>query len=571
MITTLKKIWGLFAPQEQRKAILVLLLVTLMAATEILSVVSIVPFLSALSDPTSADQHPWLRALYRISPIKDTAAFVAMLGSLSMFAVVLTSAFKAVTFHVINRFVQMQRHSLSTRLLDRYLNQPYEFFLTRNTSALTKNVLSEVDQLTFDVLHPLAMLVAQGAVVGAMLTLIVTYDPIMALSIISAVFALYGTIFILARHRLSRLGSQRQVANAGRYKTCNEALSGIKDVKVTHSAPQWLNLFSTSSREFARHTATAETLSTTPLFIVEALGYSGLIAISLVLLSRGSGLADVLPTLGLYGFAAYRLLPAVQIMYRGLARLRFSSTVLSSMHSDLLLPNERVAQNSGTLAPERKIELRNVYYAYPGSTDRPVLDGVDLLIPANSSLGIAGRSGAGKSTLMDIILGLLSPQQGALCVDGVPITSQNLTAWQRTIGYVPQSIYLSDASVAENIAFGVPKGDIDLKAVERAAKTAQIHDFVQSELPQGYETRIGDRGIRLSGGQRQRVGIARALYRDPQVLCLDEATSAMDPETEAAFNDAIHAIAKRKTVVVIAHRESSLRICDRVVTLGAKE
>ncbi|WP_051237194.1 ABC transporter ATP-binding protein [Ottowia thiooxydans] len=570
MRETLKKVWALFAPAEQRKAIWMLLLVILMAMAETAGVLSIVPFLSVLARPAIVHENRWLSSLYEALGFAHEPSFIVALGLTTMAVVIASSTFKALTFHVVGRFVHMQRQSLGVRLLSTYLRQPYEFFLARNSSELTKSVLSEVDQLIFDLLQPLFMLIAQGTVVVAMVVLVFAYDPWMAICIVAAVGLLYGAIYLLVRQRLSRIGSARQMANTARYKSCSEVLGGIKDVKITHATDAYLTRFSHASREFSRHSATAETLSQSPLYIVEAVGYTGLILIALVLLWRSGDMAQVLPALGLYGFAAYRLLPAVQIMYRGLARLRFSSATLDNIHEDLSLPQPPVAdQHSHAIAPLQEIRLQGILYAYPSAPDKPVLEGFDLVIPANTSVGIAGRSGAGKSTLMDILLGLLQPQAGTLSVDGIPIVHSNVAAWQRAIGYVPQHIYLADASVAENIAFGVPKHRIDMQAVQRAARTAQIHDFIERELAEGYGSVVGDRGIRLSGGQRQRIGIARALYHDPAVLFMDEATSALDTDTEEALNAAIRNLSGSKTILVIAHREASLRACDTVISMGA--
>jgi ABC-type multidrug transport system fused ATPase/permease subunit len=304
---------------------------------------------------------------------------------------------------------------------------------------------------------------------------------------------------------------------------------------------------------------------------VEATGYTGLIVIALALLLRSNDVAHVLPALGLYGFAAYRMLPAAQIMYRGFARLRASSSTLATVAHDLALPVPPPARpDREILAPRREIRLSGIRYAYPSTPENPVFDGFDLVIPVNGSVGITGASGAGKSTLMDLMLGLLQPQRGALYIDDAPITATNVAAWQRAIGYVPQHIFLADASVLENIAFGVPPARIDRQAVERAARQAQIHDFVLRELPDAYDTLVGDRGIRLSGGQRQRIGIARALYRDPPVLFMDEATSALDTQTEEAVNEAIRALSGNKTLIVIAHRLSSLKDCQRRISLDSR-
>lgn len=569
-MNTLRKIWALFVPAEQRKAGGMLLLVICMALAETLGVLSIMPFLSVLARPDIIQENPWLHAFYNKLGFTEQLRFIIVLGLISMTAVVASSAFKTITLHLVNRFVYMLRHSLSTQLLTRYLGQPYEFFLSRNPTELSKNVLSEADQLTFSLLQPLSMLFAHGTVILAMVVLIVAYDPWMALAIVAVIAVLYGAIYLLVRKRLRRIGHERQQADIGRYKSCSEALGGIKDVKVTHTADSWLGAYAHHSRQLSRHMATAETLSASPLYIVEAVGYSGLILIALFLLILSNDIAHVLPALGMYGFAAYRLLPAVQIMYRGFARLQYSAATLDTIHRDLTLPLQSAPAGVGAIVPQQEIRLQGIHYAYPSTLDKAALRGVDLVIPANSSLGIAGQSGAGKSTLMDVLLGLLTPQAGSLTVDGIPITSANVADWQRSIGYVPQHIYLADASVAENIAFGIPRTQIDIEAVQRAARAAQIHDFVVKELAQGYDTAVGDRGIRLSGGQRQRIGIARALYRDPPVLLMDEATSALDSETEAAVNEAICRFSGKKTMIVIAHREASLMACEHIIKLNNK-
>jgi ABC-type multidrug transport system fused ATPase/permease subunit len=358
------------------------------------------------------------------------------------------------------------------------------------------------------------------------------------------------------------------VANGQRFQSCTEVLSGIKDVKVTHATAAYQETFNQASRLYSRHMATSDTLSQSPLYLVEAVGYSGLILLALVLMLNRGDIAHVLPALGLYGFAAYRMLPSVQIMYRGFAKLKFSSAALDTIYRDLRLPEEAFVSAAQPLGPAGEIRLQGVTYAYPSAPDKPVLNHFNLTIPAGTSVGIIGKTGAGKSTLMDILLGLLQPHAGTLSIDGTPIDASNVTAWQRAIGYVPQHIYLADASVAENIAFGIPYNEISMEAVERAARAAQIHDFVVGELKDGYDTSIGDRGIRLSGGQRQRIGIARALYHDPPVLFMDEATSALDAATESALTDAVHEHAGNRTLIVIAHREASLQHCKRIVHIG---
>lgn len=566
MLDTLKKVWSLLSPAERRKALGMLLLVTLMAAVETAGVLSIMPFLSVLANPDAIEGNWLLARLQQAIGTSDTRVFITLLGLASMMAVVGSSVFKTVTLHLVNRFIHFQRHTLSSRLLATYLQQPYEFFLIRNSAVLSKNVLSEVDQLVFNLFQPLSQLVAQGAIVVAMVGLVVWLDPVTAMFIVIAVGVLYASIYTLVRHRLGLIGREMQAANAKRYQACNEALGGIKDVKFTQSIATYSSRFDEASRQYSRHIATGETLAQSPLYIVEAAGYTGLILISLFLVSNANDITTVLPALGLYGFAAYRLLPAAQIMYRGFAKARFATAALDTIQRDLGLALPPAAPSMAAIVPQREIRLDRVRFAYPSAPDVNVLDGLSLTIPVNSSVGIVGSSGSGKSTVMDVLLGLLEPQQGGLIVDGEPIRGSALRRWQRAIGYVPQHIYLADTNVAQNIAFGVPQGEIDHDAVVRAARAAQIHDFIQ-QLPEGYGTSVGDRGVRLSGGQLQRIGIARALYRDPPVLLMDEATSALDQRTEEAVNAALRGLSGSKTIVLIAHKPSSVEQCDLVVRL----
>lgn len=567
MLANLKKLWSILNVQEKRKSVVMLMLITLMALAEAGGVVSIMPFLAVLARPEVIFENQYLHWAYQHFGFTSNKDFMVTLGLLSIVMVVSSSLFKTVTLHLVNRFAFFLRHNLSARLLERYLHQPYEYFLQNNSSILSRNVLSELDQLLNGLIKPVSQMLAQGAVVLAMLGLLFIYNPITAVFIVIGVGLLYGAIYLLVRKRLNRIGHERQSFNGQRFQACNEALGGIKDVKITQSADAYMQQYNHASRNFSRHQATAETLSQSPLYIVEAVGYTGLIVLALLLMASSNDIAHVLPALGLYGFAAFRLLPSAQIMYRGFAQLKFSSASLETIYHDLSLPAEIVKCSQQTMPLQHEIRLEDIHYAYPSTPDKKVFDGFNLTIKANTNIGIKGQSGAGKSTLMDILLGLLQGEQGKLLVDDVEITANNVAAWQKSIGYVPQHIYLADTTVAENIAFGVKSENIDQAALEKAAKAAQIHDFISNELENGYNTMLGERGIRLSGGQRQRIGIARALYHDPSVLLMDEATSALDNETETALNEAIRELSGKKTIVVIAHREASLKGCDEVVEL----
>lgn len=547
---------------------LVLLLVIVMAGMETAGVVSIVPFLMAITQPDLIESNHVFARIYDLFGFSSRQNFIVALGAASAAVIVFSSALKTITQHVLNRFSHLQLHSISTRLLRNYLQQPYAFFLEHNTADLTKNLLSETDQAIINLIQPVAHSIAQAIVVLAMALLLFFYDPRIALGALLAMSALYGSVYLLVRNRLARIGIDRIHANRERHQSSSEALAGIKDVKLSGATEIYIVRFSQAVRRFARHRAASDTMAQTPLFLVEATGYCGLILIAIILLLRGGDASHALPALGLYGFAAYRMLPAFQIIYRGISRMRFSGPALAKLHAELhLQPESTVTAHQAPLVPHKEIRLEHVSFHYPRRPDAPVLQDFSLTIPVHTSVAIVGRSGSGKSTLMDILLGLLQPQKGTLYIDGTPITPDNVGAWQRAIGYVPQHIYLADVSVAENIAFGVPAENIDHAAVERAAKAAQIHDFIVNEMERGYQTPIGDRGIRLSGGQRQRLGIARALYKDPPVLFMDEATSALDEHTEAALAHAIQTLVTRKTIIIIGHRRISIDFCEKILSL----
>jgi ABC-type multidrug transport system fused ATPase/permease subunit len=312
-----------------------------------------------------------------------------------------------------------------------------------------------------------------------------------------------------------------------------------------------------------------------PRYVLEALVFGGLLVVILVILAvRDGDLDQVLPTLGVFAFAGLRILPAMQQVYQNATKLRFGKPALDSLYADmsssgngaLTTSSLRATGNEVPFSFHSHLDLKNIFFTYPGAK-QPAIRDLNFSIAANTTVGLAGATGAGKTTAVDLILGLLAPDQGEILVDGTPITLKNVRSWQRSLGYVPQHIFLADDTVAANIAFGVPLNKIDMAAVERAGKIAELHKFVIRELSNSYETTVGERGVRLSGGQRQRIGIARALYHDPDVLILDEATSALDNLTEKAVMDAVHNLTSQKTIVLIAHRLSTVQKCDQIFLL----
>ncbi len=568
MFDIISRLWQTLTKLEQKKFVIVLVLTVLMAFLETLGVISIMPFLAVLSSPDVIEDDQKFHYFYEFLHATSYSNFVIKLGLVSMVLIFISAIFKVVHAYGTSRFVSLQRHYLSTRLLSIYLKQDYEFFIQKNSSELTKNILSQIDQLVDSVIQPIMIIISYGLVILAMVTLIFMHNPYMAMTAFFLFLMIYVLIYFGVRKFLSKIGNEFHRANSERYKACNEVLGGIKDVKINQADQGYLKHFQEQSRIFARHLAANQTIGNIPLLLVEAMGYCTIIGLAIGLVLNNQNISTILPSLGLFGFAAYRMLPAAQNIYRAVSGMRFSLDSANKVLDDLYLPTQLESKvKDSKIIFEHQIELRKVSYAYPTYPDKKVLDQFSLVIPCKSSIGIVGKSGSGKSTLMDILLGLLEPQQGELLVDGVVINKTNAHAWQNLIGYIPQFIYLADDTVAQNIAFGVPKENIDMNAVVKAARAAQIHEFIVHHLKEGYDTFVGERGVMLSGGQRQRIGIARALYKDPQVLFMDEATSALDTETEQAVNEAIQGLSGEKTLVFITHKKIDKRNIDYVVRI----
>lgn len=569
MLDIIYRLWKTLTQLEKRKFVIVLVLTILMAFLETLGVISIMPFLAVLSSPNVIQNDQKFHYFYVLLNATSYTNFIIKLGLVSMVLIVLSAIFKVIHSYGTSRFVSLQRHYLSTRLLSIYLKQDYEFFIQKNSSELTKNILSQIDQLIDNIIQPIMIIISYGLVIFAMIMLIFMHNPYMAITAFTLFLMVYVLIYLGVRKFLGRIGQEFHYANSERYKACNEVLGGIKDVKINHADQGYLKHFQEQSRIFARHLAANQTVGNVPLLLVEAMGYCAIIGLAIGLVLNNQNISTILPSLGLFGFAAYRMLPAAQNIYRAISSMRFSLDSANKILDDLYLPTQLdQKQNYSKLSFKDRIELRNVNYAYPSDPNKNILENFSLVISCKSSIGIIGKSGSGKSTLMDILLGLLEPQQGELLVDGIVINKNNVHSWQNLVGYIPQFIYLADDTVAQNIAFGVPKDNIDMNAVIKAAKAAQIHEFIVNNLKDGYDTFVGERGVMLSGGQRQRIGIARALYRDPQVLFMDEATSALDTETEQAVNEAIQGLSGAKTMVIIAHRQTSIKCCNFILDIS---
>ena len=572
---TLKKILDFLTPVEKKQAFLLLILILCMALLDVIGIASVLPFIAVLSNPELIETSAALNYLYQASSILGVVSnkqFMLVLGVAVFLLLIISLILRSFTAYAQVRYALMREYSIGARLIKGYLHEHYGWFLNRNSADLHKVILSGVSEIIHETIIPGINLVVHSIVTLTILTLLFVVNYKLALAILLIFAISYGTIFFFMKNILLKMGSDRLQANEDRFIAVNEAFGAIKEVKVGRLEKVFVDRFSKPAKIYASRQSMAVAISAVPRYFIEGIAFGGMILLILVLMMRGDMFSNILPIIVLYTFAGYRLIPSLQQIYVAFTQLRFSSATLDSMHKDLKnFSSLEVTSNTITnMQLSKSITLANISFDYPDSK-KSSLKNINLFIPAFKKVGIIGATGSGKTTLIDIILGLLDPKQGTLSVDGNIINFKNKQSWQKSIGYVPQQNYLVDNSIAANIAFGIDLKNINHKSVEQAAKIANLHDFVMNELPNNYNTIVGERGVRLSGGQRQRIAIARALYRKPQVLILDEATSALDGLTEQTVMEAMHNLKNKITTVLVTHRLSAVKNCDIIFVLEQGE
>ena len=571
---TIKKILFLLSSSERKNAYLILFFTFITALVDMMGVASILPFVAILSNPSLIETNIILNLTFNqltIFGVKTEEEFLFALGIIIFLLLILSLIVKALTTYLQERFVQLSEYNIGKRLIEIYLRQPYSWFLNRNSADLGKNILSEVMQVINSGIRPLIELIAKSLIAIALITLLFIVDPILAMIVGSSLGSAYVLIFHFVRNYLDKSGRLRLKNNQLRFTAVNEAFSATKEIKLGGLEKIFINIFSNSALIVAKSQAVALVVSHLPKYILEAIAFGGILLIILYIMTQTGNFNSALPIISLYAFAGYRLLPALQQIYVSFTQLIFVGPSLSKLFNDMTNKNILVEnQDEGFLFPKNQIVLKNICYDYPESK-RTTIKNINIEILAKSIVGFVGPTGSGKTTLVDIILGLLDPKKGSLEIDGKIITKQNVRSWQRSIGYVPQNIYLSDDTIAANIAFGVQRNEIDLDLIEKSSKIANLHNFIINELPKKYDTIIGERGIRLSGGQRQRIGIARALYNNPKVLILDEATSSLDNQTEELVVKQVLNSNQDMTIIMIAHRLNTVKGCDIIFRLDKGE
>ena len=567
-----KKLLFLLSPSEKKKAFILLMMILLMALLDMIGVASILPFITVLSNPDLIETNPFLNGIFNFSTlfgVKNNQQFIFVLGVFVFFIFILSISFKALTNYVQVRFVQMMEYSIGKKLVEGYLHQPFTWFLSRNSAEIGKTILSEVDHVIGKAMTPLIDLITRGIAAFVIIVLLTMVDFKIAMIIGLSFSISYLIIFYYVKNLLNEIGEKRLKNNEIRFTSINESFGAAKEVKVGGLEEIYINNFSNSAKIYANSNSTSLIIAQLPRYIFEAIAFGGIFLILLYMIAKTGTFGDALPVVTLYVFAGYRLMPSIQQVYGSFTQLTFAGPSVNKLYNDLSNLKKLTAnkdKDKGLINFDETISLNDIQYDYPQAS-RTALKNINLTIPSKSTVGFMGPTGSGKTTVVDIILGLLTPQRGNLAIDGEVITNQNLRSWQRSIGYVPQHIFLSDDTIAANIAFGVKREKIDKEIVEKVSKIANLHDFVDKELQEKYETIIGERGVRLSGGQRQRIGIARALYNNPKVIILDEATSALDIQTEKLVMDEVNKLRKDKTIIIIAHRLETISDCDIIFKL----
>lgn len=552
--------------RKQKKNFVFLIVVSLFSALlETVSLGAVFALVMAVLSP-DAEQGKVLTFLRGYFP--NAQNLTAILGGMVIAAYALKSLLSIGLSYARASISLGQHQYFAERLFTRYLHRPWTFFLEENASTLVQRISGQTNVLALYVFNELAIVFAELAVVVCIVGFLTYLNPQVIFGFVGVIAITAILLYATMRKKSRQLGIARLTNEKIAFKTLDITFSGIKEIALNHSHDYFQERFAHHQGKTVRANILITSLKEIPRFVIEFVVVSSFLVLLALLQQQGTPLEVVLSTAAVFAAASFRLLPSMNRFSQAAYHLRVGIPIFKELYEDLRLdqpePTARVAQ---TIAPafNKTLALNNICFSYP-KTDRLALEGVTLTVEKNQSIGIIGRTGAGKTTFVELLTGLLTPSTGEILLDGVPLTAHHLQSWQERLGYVPQQIFLYDDTIAKNIAFGIQEADIDMEKVRYAAKLACIASFIE-DLPAGYQTSVGDRGVKLSGGQRQRLGIARALYRDPEILIFDEATSALDTATEQAISEALKNLAGQKTVFLIAHRLSTIEHCDQIVLL----
>ena len=572
MINTVKIILEILDSSDKKKIYFLLFLIFIMAFMDVLGIASILPFIGVVANPEIIQTNLTLNNFYNalmIFGISNQKQFILVLGLITLFLLILSITLRAITNHLMMKFSALLEYRLGEQLVRGYLYQPYTWFLQQHSANLSKNILTEVGIVVQKTIFPILNIFAYGSIVLSILVFLCFVDIKLAFNFGVILITAYLIVYYLVKKKLTSFGKIRLKANESKFKSISEAFGAIKEIKLLEIEDIYVKNFSSPALRYALTDSSSNLIAILPRFLIELLSFGAMIIVILIWIFQNKQIENILPLIALYTIAGYRLIPSLQQVYFAVTRMRYSQPSLMAVHKNI--KNFRYlkkSDNSSNLAPikfEKYIQVNKVSYCYPNSTNK-IIDNIQLLINANSTIGIVGATGSGKSTFIDIVSGLIEPDEGEINVDGKVINNNNINLWKKNIGFVPQEIFLINETIKDNITFGINKDEIDIDEVKDACKIAKIHDYI-SNLPDGYFSKIGEGGIKLSGGERQRIGIARAIFRKPKILILDEATSALDNHTENILIEDLLLMRKNLTLIIVAHRLNTIKKCDTIFLL----
>ena len=562
-LATPSKIWQLLTASEKRTTLILLLLLLIGMLLETLGISLVIPAIALFTQDDIATKFPILKPILNTlgNPTHETQVRWGLLLLLVVYLI--KNLFLSFLIFIQTRFTQNLGARFSLHLYSTYLQQPYKFHLQHNSALLIRNIYTEVDLFT-GAMTSFLMLLSESFVLIALCTMLFIVEPLSALAVLLILGFAVGGFHRFTRNQIERWGVDRQYHEGFRFLHVQQGLGGVKDSILLGREKDFINQFSIHNAKGYRIIQMITTLKAIPRLLLEFLAVASIVIVFLVMLAQGSKIASILPVLAFFAVTAFRLMPSANRILGAVQNVHYNLPVINVLFQDLQLPIINKKSKELPILFNQTIEISKIGFNYD-NTSEPIIKDMSFKINYGELIGIIGPSGSGKSTLVDIILGLLKPSSGEIRIDGLDI-NKNLRGWQNNIGYVPQSIYLTDDTLRRNVAFGLANKDINEIAINNAIKAAQLEGFI-NDLPDGLDTLVGEHGVRLSGGQRQRIGVARALYHDPSVLVLDEATSSLDVETEAGVMEAIESLQGKKTIIIVAHRLSTVENCDRIYKL----
>jgi len=564
----IKRLWAHLAPRRKKQLTLLFIATVITSLAEVVSIGAVLPFLGVLISPEKVFSNVYIQPIVTILEITELHQLLLPLTLLFVTTAIFAGGMRFILIWAQTRIGHAIGADLSSQTYEKILYKPYSFHVSRNSSEIIAGVSVKSNTVVYGSLLPLLTAASSALILITILTALVIIDPLIASVLFGGFGTVYAVIAVLFGRRLTKNSESISLETNQVIKALQEGLGGIRDVLIDGNQAVYCKIYRFAQLPLRRAKANTEIISASPKFLMETLGIVLIAALAYALAGREGGLAAAIPLLGALAIGAQRLLPVLQQLYSSWSSLRGDQASLEDI-LDLIeqpLPDYARGPTSERLSFTKSIKLNNISFRYSDQTPW-VLQDITLEIPKGSRVGFLGTTGSGKSTLLDILMALLPPVKGGMLIDETSITEQNFRGWQSNISHVPQSIFLADVTIAENIAFGVPLEKIDYQRVERVAQQAQISDTIES-WEKGYKTFAGERGVRLSGGQRQRIGIARALYKHADIIVFDEATSALDNETEAAVMGSIEGLGRHITVLIIAHRLSTLKYCDQIIELS---